>query len=119
MIPSCSSANRKFLNHSQDMTGPPGGANPIEAGGHAHHSQTVGAGCQRLAEVAFSKAKEGRFVLTVGGDHSIALGSIAGILKARPDVRILWVDAHADINTPCRSPTGNMHGERAQAVEST
>ncbi|CAN0524048.1 unnamed protein product, partial [Scytosiphon promiscuus] len=92
------------------MTGPPGGADPALAGGHAHHSLAVGSGCRRLADAVFAKAAEGKFVLTLGGDHSIALGTLAGVLRARPDTRVLWVDAHADINSPKGSPSGNMHG---------
>lgn len=92
------------------MAGQPGGADPALARGHAHHSLAVGEGCRRLAEVVHTKANEGRFVLTLGGDHSIALGSIAGVLRARPNTRVLWVDAHADINTPEGSPSGNIHG---------
>lgn len=99
------------IDKQQDMTGPVGGADPDLAGGHAHHSLAVGAGCQRLADAVHTKAAEGRFVLTVGGDHSTALGSVAGILRARPNARVLWVDAHADVNTPAGSPSGNMHGE--------
>lgn len=38
--------------------------------------------------------------IRVGGDHSIALGSVAGILAARPETGVIWVDAHADINSP-------------------
>jgi arginase len=49
-------------------------------------------------------------VLTVGGDHSIACGSLFGVLKARPDTGVLWVDAHADLHTPRTSESGNMHG---------
>lgn len=49
-------------------------------------------------------------MLTLGGDHSIALGTLAGVLRARPNSRVLWVDAHADINSPEGSPSGNMHG---------
>lgn len=93
------------------MTGSPGGADPEVAGGEAHHSLAVGAGCHRLSDAVFAKAAEGKFVLTLGGDHSIAIGSLAGILRARPDTRVLWVDAHADINSPKGSPSGNMHGE--------
>lgn len=93
------------------MTGPPGGADPALAGGHAHHSVVVGAGCHRLSDAVFAKAAEGKFVLTLGGDHSIALGTLAGVLRARPDTRVLWVDAHADINSPKGSPSGNMHGK--------
>lgn len=94
------------------MTGPPGGADPALAGGHAHHSVAVGAGCRRLSDAVFAKASEGKFVLTLGGDHSIALGTLAGVLRARPDTRVLWVDAHADINSPKGSPSGNMHGNK-------
>jgi len=93
------------------MTGPPGGADPALAGGNAHHSLAVGAGCHRLSDAVFTKAAEGKFVLTLGGDHSIALGTLAGVLRARPDSRVLWVDAHADINSPEGSPSGNMHGK--------
>jgi arginase len=46
----------------------------------------------------------------IGGDHSIAFGSVAAALKANPDVGVIWVDAHADLNTPLTSPSGNMHG---------
>ena len=56
----------------------------------------------------------GHFPLVLGGDHSIAVGTISGIAKwARPKRRkvgVLWVDAHSDINTPATSPTGNIHG---------
>ncbi len=50
------------------------------------------------------------FVLTVGGDHSIAIGTLSGVLRANPNTKIIWVDAHADINTPETSPSGNIHG---------
>ncbi|TNF28346.1 MAG: arginase [Deltaproteobacteria bacterium] len=50
------------------------------------------------------------FVLTVGGDHSIALGTLSGVLRANPNTKIIWVDAHTDINTPETSPSGNIHG---------
>lgn len=101
-----------YLHHLQDMTGPPGGADPELAGGDAHHSLAVGAGCRRLSDAVFAKATEGKFVLTLGGDHSIAMGTLAGVLRGRPDTRVLWVDAHADINSPKGSPSGNMHGGR-------
>lgn len=48
--------------------------------------------------------------LVLGGDHSLALGSIASFKKTHPDGLILWIDAHADINTPCTSLSGNLHG---------
>jgi len=52
----------------------------------------------------------GNFLLTLGGDHSIAVGSISAVLKARPNTGIVWIDAHADINTPYSSTSKNPHG---------
>jgi len=63
-----------------------------------------------LHEKVYQNAREGRFVLTLGGDHSIAIGSISGMLRHRPDTCVVWVDAHADINTETTSPSGNIHG---------
>ncbi|KAI9316376.1 arginase [Dichotomocladium elegans] len=56
------------------------------------------------------EAKDGNFVLTLGGDHSIALATLSGVLAAHPDACVIWVDAHADINTPSLTPSGNIHG---------
>ena len=53
---------------------------------------------------------DGRVCLTLGGDHSIGIGTVHGALKARPNTSILWVDAHADINTPQTSASKNLHG---------
>ncbi|KAJ8127534.1 hypothetical protein O1611_g6101 [Lasiodiplodia mahajangana] len=58
---------------------------------------------------------EGRMVLTLGGDHSIAIGTVAGTAKAirerlDREIAVIWVDAHADINTPETSDSGNIHG---------
>lgn len=52
---------------------------------------------------------EGR-CLTLGGDHSVAIGTITGHAQVNPDLCVLWVDAHADINTPLTSGSGNLHG---------
>lgn len=50
-------------------------------------------------------------MLTLGGDHSIAMGSISGVARVHPDLCVLWVDAHGDINTPASTASGNMHGQ--------
>ena len=70
---------------------------------------------RRIADHVYSHAKEGRLVLTLGGDHSIAIGTIAGSAKAirerlGREIAVIWVDAHADINTPETSGSGNIHG---------
>ena len=46
------------------------------------------------------KLKEGLFPVVLGGDHSIGIGSLTGVLRAHPDIGVIWVDAHADLNTP-------------------
>lgn len=65
---------------------------------------------KKIADVVEEKAREGGFVLAIGGDHAIAFGSLNGVLRARPDTVVVWVDAHADINTPETTPSGNLHG---------
>jgi arginase len=69
----------------------------------------------KLSSQVYEHASKGRFVLTLGGDHSIAIGTISGTAKAMRerlgrDMAVIWVDAHADINTPETSDSGNIHG---------
>jgi arginase len=49
-------------------------------------------------------------VITLGGDHSISIGSVLATAQAYPEFCVIWVDAHADINTPDTTPSGNIHG---------
>jgi arginase len=77
--------------------------------------RAVSAVTEALSQQVYDHAKEGRFVLTLGGDHSIAIGTISGTAKAvrerlDRDMAVIWVDAHADINTPETSDSGNIHG---------
>jgi len=76
----------------------------------AKNSLIVGRGCEMVAHAVLEAIHEQRFPLILGGDHSIGVGSLAGLLKARPNTGIIWVDAHADLNTPKLSESGNMHG---------
>lgn len=75
-----------------------------------NNAWAVGTGNYHLFQKTHDHASRGNFVLTLGGDHSVALGSIAGILKARPNIGLIWIDAHADLNTPNTSISGNLHG---------
>lgn len=77
---------------------------------NARNCALVGQGCNLLSSVVETKINEGHFPLVLGGDHSIAIGSLAGILRARPDTGVIWVDAHADLNIPETSESGNFHG---------
>lgn len=70
---------------------------------------------KEVSEQVYSYAKEGKLVLTLGGDHSIAIGTVSGTARAirerlGKEVAVIWVDAHADINTPESSDSGNIHG---------
>nr|XP_022918125.1 arginase-1-like isoform X1 [Onthophagus taurus] len=66
---------------------------------------------KQLAKMTETVMKDGRTCLSLGGDHSIAFGSISGHCKAKNgNVAVIWVDAHADINTDATSDTGSMHG---------
>jgi len=73
-------------------------------------SRDVGAANAKIAKATYQKAEEGKFVLTLGGDHSLAIGSISGLLRSRPELGIIWLDAYADVNTPESSASGNIHG---------
>jgi len=70
----------------------------------------VGAVCKDVSDYVYERIKGGEMSINIGGDHSIATGTIAAVLKARPETLILWVDAHADINTPLTTDSGNIHG---------
>ncbi len=69
---------------------------------------------RQLAEQVEGAVRRGRFPLVLGGDHSIAVGTVSGIASwARSKGKklgVVWVDAHSDINTPGTSPSGNVHG---------
>ena len=54
--------------------------------------------------------KKGATPIVMGGDHATSIGSVAGALNSHKKLALLWVDAHADVNTPKSSPSGNMHG---------
>ncbi len=70
--------------------------------------------CRDLEKNVRKIARGGHFPLTLGGDHSLAMGTVSGVAgayrKKGSRIGLLWVDAHADINTPKTSPSGNIHG---------
>lgn len=68
--------------------------------------------CSRVAESVNATLKSGLFPVVLAGDHSSALGTVAGIKMAYPKRRlgVIWIDAHADMHTPYTTPSGNMHG---------
>ena len=89
----------------------PKGSLPAHQHGHKiKFPNELGDACREIAELSSESHRECAFTLTLGGDHSIAIGSIGGALLERPDLGVIWVDAHGDFNTPETSPSGNIHG---------
>jgi len=66
--------------------------------------------CDRLSALVAEAAGRGALPLVLGGDHSVALGSLVGMAKVRGAGGVVWIDAHGDLNTPATSPSGNVHG---------
>jgi arginase len=81
---------------------------------HAKYLPQIAATCQRLATLVEQVIDEDKAPLVMGGDHSIAIGTVAGLArhfrKKKKRMGLLWIDAHADMNTPQTSPSGNVHG---------
>jgi arginase len=65
---------------------------------------------QLLAEKVDEIVQSGAFPLVLGGDHSIAIGTLAGVAKHYNNLGVIWYDAHGDLNTAETSPSGNIHG---------
>jgi arginase len=80
----------------------------------ARYLPQITATCARLAEQVAASVEGGRFPVVLGGDHSIAVGTVSGMSqhfhKKRQKLGMIWIDAHADMNTPEVSPSGNIHG---------
>jgi arginase len=66
--------------------------------------------CERIAGVVGAAIDDGSIPIVLGGDHSIALGTLAGLASRRGPGAVLWFDAHCDLNTPETTPSGNVHG---------
>lgn len=65
---------------------------------------------ESVAKAVGAHAANGELPVTLGGDHSLAMGTISGTLSKYPDACVIWVDAHTDINTPESTGSGNIHG---------
>ncbi len=70
--------------------------------------------CTHLAEMVDRALDSGKIPLVLGGDHSIAVGTVSGVSQHFRErgqkLGLIWIDAHADMNTPATSPSGNVHG---------
>jgi len=75
---------------------------------HNYQSQIIEV-CQRVYEAGREAIDQGTFPLFLGGDHSIAMGTVGGVSHEQP-TGLIWMDAHGDFNTSETSPSGNVHG---------
>ncbi|RQG90782.1 arginase [Natrarchaeobius chitinivorans] len=85
------------------------------ARGNAKFLREIEDVCTRLADQVAETLADGAFPLVLGGDHSVAIGSMNGSSR-EGDLGAIWFDAHADLNTPQTSPSGNVHGMPLGAV---
>jgi arginase len=76
----------------------------------ARYLPEIKAACGRVAYLVGIALAEDALPLVLGGDHSVALGTLGGLAKVRGPGGVLWIDAHGDLNTPDTSPSGNVHG---------
>ena len=91
---------------------------------HAKYLKEITATCTKHAEAVFKTLEAGKFPFVLGGDHSVAAGTVAGVAEffrqqrrvQEQKVGLIWIDAHADINTPETSPSGNVHGMPLAAI---
>jgi len=78
---------------------------------HAKYFDIIYQVCDQLATEVEHIVNSDGFPIVLGGDHSIAMGTLAGLRRARGEASgLVWVDAHSDINSPDTSPSGNVHG---------
>jgi arginase len=77
---------------------------------HARFLPQILRTCERLSRLVCETREAGLFPLVLGGDHSVALGSLGGLAAAHGAGGAIWIDAHGDLNRPQTSPSGNVHG---------
>lgn len=92
--------------------------NPLrepQGSGRAHFLHEVSQVCQEVYKNIVTSLEAHEEVIFLGGDHSISIGTVSGVAKEEK-IGLLWVDAHADMNTPDTSPSGNIHGMSLAAL---
>jgi arginase len=91
-----------------------------EGAAHAKYLKEITATCTKSAELVLKTLEANKVPIILGGDHSVAAGTVAGIAEfyRRKDqsIGLIWIDAHSDINTPETSPSGNVHGMPLAAI---
>src|SRR3954465_14102466 len=87
---------------------------------HAKYLKEIVATCTKEAKLVVKTLEAGKTPLVLGGDHSVAAGTVAGVgdfcRRQNQKIGLIWIDAHSDINTPDSSPSGNVHGMPLAAI---
>jgi arginase len=85
-----------------------------EGAAHAKYLREITATCTKSAELVLKTLEAGKVPMVLGGDHSVAAGTVAGVAefyrRQNQKIGLIWIDAHSDMNTPETSPSGNVHG---------
>src|SRR5246127_4691513 len=91
-----------------------------EGSARAKYLKEITATCTKHAELVLKTLEAGKTPLVLGGDHSVAAGTVAGVAefyrRQNQKIGLIWIDAHTDINTPESSPSGNVHGMPLAAI---
>src|SRR5438132_4566863 len=86
----------------------------------AKYLKEITATCTKHAELVVKTLEVGKVPVVLGGDHSVAAGTVAGVAefyrRDNKKIGLIWIDAHSDINTPETSPSGNVHGMPLAAI---
>jgi arginase len=82
----------------------------VDTNEEVRHLGAVRGVCEEVAGRAEGMISEGLFPIFLGGDHSIAIGTVSGVARSFGRTGVIWLDAHADFNIPETSPSGNIHG---------
>jgi arginase len=87
---------------------------------NAKYLKEITATCTKHAELVLKTLEAGKTPVVLGGDHSVAVGTVSGVSeflrRQNQKLGLLWIDAHTDINTPESSPSGNVHGMPLAAI---
>ncbi len=91
-----------------------------EGAAHAKYLKEITATCTNSADLVLKTLEAGKVPLVLGGDHSVAAGTVSGVAKyfrrKNQTIGLIWIDAHTDMNTPETSPSGNVHGMPLAAI---
>ena len=87
---------------------------------HAKYLKEITATCIKQADLVLKTLEAGKVPIVLGGDHSVAAGTVSGVAefhrRQNQKIGLIWIDAHTDINTPESSPSGNVHGMPLAAI---